>query len=93
MLNGARCRVQRTDRPPRDLLAARIGRPGFWWRTLVTRLGGLELRVPQDRDGRFFRCENWLEASRCLPMDDMRKQKKLALPRLHHRPILPFAER
>ena len=34
--------------------AARIGyRSGYYPRTLVTRVGKLELRVPQDRDGRF----------------------------------------
>ena len=34
--------------------AARLGyRPGYYARTLVTRVGKLELRVPQDRDGRF----------------------------------------
>jgi len=34
--------------------AARVGyRSGYYTRTLVTRVGKLELRVPQDRDGRF----------------------------------------
>ena len=34
--------------------SARIGyRSGYYARTLVTRVGKLELRVPQDRDGRF----------------------------------------
>ena len=34
--------------------AARLGyRTGYYPRTLVTRVGKLELRVPQDRDGRF----------------------------------------
>lgn len=34
--------------------AARLGyRAGYYSRTLVTRVGKLELRVPQDRDGRF----------------------------------------
>ena len=34
--------------------AARIGyRSGYHTRTLITRVGKLELRVPQDRDGRF----------------------------------------
>ena len=34
--------------------AARLGyRSGYYGRTLVTRVGVLELRVPQDRDGRF----------------------------------------
>jgi len=34
--------------------AARLGyRSGCYTRTLVTRLGKLELRVPHDRDGRF----------------------------------------
>jgi len=34
--------------------AARVGyRSGYYSRTLVTRVGKLELRVPQDRDGRF----------------------------------------
>jgi putative transposase len=34
--------------------AARIGyRSGYYTRTLVTRVGKLELRVPKDRDGRF----------------------------------------
>jgi len=34
--------------------AARLGyRSGYYGRTLVTRVGKLELRVPQDRDGRF----------------------------------------
>ena len=33
---------------------ARLGyRSGYYSRTLVTRVGKLELRVPQDRDGRF----------------------------------------
>ena len=33
---------------------ARLGyRSGYYARTLVTRVGKLELRVPQDRDGRF----------------------------------------
>src|SRR5215208_5282440 len=33
---------------------ARLGyRAGYYSRTLVTRVGKLELRVPQDRDGRF----------------------------------------
>jgi transposase-like protein len=32
----------------------RLGyRPGYYTRTLVTRVGKLELRVPQDQDGRF----------------------------------------
>src|SRR5512146_2184293 len=34
--------------------AARLGyRSGYYGRTLVSRVGKLELRVPQDRDGRF----------------------------------------
>lgn len=34
--------------------AARVGyRSGYYSRTLITRVGKLELRVPQDRDGRF----------------------------------------
>src|SRR6478672_655741 len=34
--------------------ASRLGyRSGYYSRTLVTRVGKLELRVPQDRDGRF----------------------------------------
>jgi hypothetical protein len=34
--------------------AARLGyRSGYYTRTLITRVGKLELRVPQDRDGRF----------------------------------------
>jgi putative transposase len=34
--------------------AARLGyRSGYYTRTLVTRVSKLELRVPQDRDGRF----------------------------------------
>ena len=34
--------------------AGRIGyRSGYYTRSLVTRVGTLELRVPQDRDGRF----------------------------------------
>ena len=34
--------------------AARLGyRSGYYTRTLVTRVGKLELRVPQDRDGQF----------------------------------------
>jgi transposase-like protein len=34
--------------------AGRLGyRSGYYGRTLVTRVGTLELRVPQDRDGRF----------------------------------------
>jgi len=34
--------------------AARLGyRSGYYSRTLVTRVGKLELRVPQDRDGHF----------------------------------------
>jgi len=34
--------------------SARLGyRSGYYTRTLVTRIGKLELRVPQDRDGRF----------------------------------------
>jgi transposase-like protein len=34
--------------------AARLGyRAGYYSRTLITRVGKLELRVPQDRDGRF----------------------------------------
>jgi putative transposase len=33
---------------------ARLGyRSGYYGRTLITRVGKLELRVPQDRDGRF----------------------------------------
>lgn len=33
---------------------ARLGyRSGYYPRTLITRVGKLELRVPQDRDGRF----------------------------------------
>jgi transposase-like protein len=32
----------------------RVGyRSGYYGRTLITRVGNLELRVPQDRDGRF----------------------------------------
>ena len=34
--------------------ADRLGyRSGYYGRTLITRIGKLELRVPQDRDGRF----------------------------------------
>ena len=34
--------------------AGRLGyRSGYYGRTLLTRVGPLELRVPQDRDGRF----------------------------------------
>ena len=34
--------------------SARLGyRSGYYSRTLITRVGKLELRVPQDRDGRF----------------------------------------
>ena len=34
--------------------AARLGyRSGYYSRTLITRVGKLELRVPEDRDGRF----------------------------------------
>jgi hypothetical protein len=34
--------------------ASRLGyRSGYYTRTLITRVGKLELRVPQDRDGRF----------------------------------------
>jgi len=34
--------------------AARLGyRSGYYGRTLITRIGKLELRVPQDRAGRF----------------------------------------
>src|SRR5512146_2667220 len=34
--------------------ANRLGyRSGYYGRTLITRVGKLELRVPQDRDGRF----------------------------------------
>src|SRR5262245_58476990 len=34
--------------------AARLGyRSGYYVRTLVTRVGKLELRIPQDREGRF----------------------------------------
>ena len=37
-----------------DRTEARLGyRSGYYRRTLVTRVGKLELRVPQDRDGRF----------------------------------------
>jgi transposase-like protein len=37
-----------------DRTMARLGyRSGYYIRTLVTRVGKLELRVPQDRDGRF----------------------------------------
>src|SRR4029077_17002204 len=37
-----------------DRSAARLGyRSGYYSRTLITRVGKLELRVPQDRDGRF----------------------------------------
>ena len=33
---------------------SRVGyRSGYYGRTLITRVGKLELRVPQDRDGRF----------------------------------------
>ena len=41
--------AEKGERPP-----ARSGyRSGFYLRSLVTRVGTLELRVPQDRDGRF----------------------------------------
>src|SRR5215210_3240560 len=41
--------AERSERTP-----ARLGyRAGYYARTLVTRVGKLELRVPQDRDGRF----------------------------------------
>ena len=44
-----RSRPRRASAPP-----ARLGyRSGYYSRTLVTRVGKLELRVPQDRDGRF----------------------------------------
>ena len=37
----------------RERTGARLGyRSGYYTRTLVTRVGKLELRVPQDRDGR-----------------------------------------
>ena len=42
-------RAEKGERTP-----ARLGyRSGYYTRTLVTRVGKLELRVPQDRDGRF----------------------------------------
>jgi transposase-like protein len=46
--------------------AARLGyRSGYYTRTLVTRVGKLELRVPQDRDGRFStRCRSALAKAR-----------------------------
>jgi putative transposase len=41
--------AEKSERTP-----ARLGyRAGYYTRTLVTRVGKLELRVPQDRDGRF----------------------------------------
>src|SRR5215211_3189551 len=41
--------AEKSERPP-----ARLGyRAGYYTRTLVTRVGKLELRVPQDREGRF----------------------------------------
>ncbi len=37
-----------------ERMVARLGyRSGYYTRTLVTRVGKLELRAPQDRDGRF----------------------------------------
>ena len=41
---------------PRRASAPRLSsgyRPGYYTRTLVTRVGKLKLHVPQDRDGRF----------------------------------------
>ena len=39
---------------PGERTAERLGlRSGYYSRTLITRVGKLELRVPQDRDGRF----------------------------------------
>ncbi|MBV8545873.1 MAG: IS256 family transposase [Acidobacteria bacterium] len=39
---------------PGERTAERVGlRSGYYSRTLITRVGKLELRVPQDRDGRF----------------------------------------
>ncbi len=39
---------------PGERTEARLGyRAGYYPRTLVTRVGKLELRVPRDRDGRF----------------------------------------
>ena len=39
---------------PGERTAQRLGlRSGYYSRTLITRVGKLELRVPQDREGRF----------------------------------------
>jgi len=37
-----------------ELISARVGyRSGYYPRSLITRLGKIELKVPQDRQGRF----------------------------------------
>jgi putative transposase len=56
--------------------AARLGyRSGYYDRTLVTRVGKLELRVPQDRHGRFstelferYQRSEWNERSKSFEM-------------------------
>ena len=38
----------------------RLGyRSGYYDRTLITRVGKLELRIPQDRDGHFWDCHEF----------------------------------
>jgi hypothetical protein len=61
--------------------ASRLGyRSGYYGRTLVTRVGKIEWRVPQDRQGRFERkCSSVSEGTRrrkLMPATAKRKPKK-----------------
>ena len=65
--------------------SARLGyRSGYYTRTLVTRVGKLELRVPQDRDGRFSTelFERYQRSEQALVATLAEMYVKLSRPRL-----------
>ena len=73
--------------------AVRLGyRSGYYSRTLVTRVGKLELRVPQDRDGRFstelFERYQRSEQALVATLAEIRAPPWRALPLSHPRRAL-----
>lgn len=68
----------------------RLGyRAGYYQRSLVTRVGKLELRVPRDRDGRFWGAAlrallTQREGARVRPCRDVRAGRQYAQGPRHH---------
>ena len=77
---------------------ARLGhRSGYYGRTLITRVGKLELRVPQDRAGRFstelFEREQRSEKALVAALAEMSVQNEEICGRTHFVRIFPNLER